>query len=339
MKAFVCSLLLLLIAHAAAARVYTEADVKKAYNDGYADGMQAVLRNYGEQLDIQHTTVDYEVAGLDTQDSSACDCSTSPQTADQQHTVPGWEGFLKEMEPLGLTQESLPEAKLFDYYLRLGHFKFLWPVTIYDRLLPETHMKLLPAIQDVILQHRNGQTTQSSAKHTTVGGWHSDEMMDWPEHTVRDLERMILEHAKVVIDNDDPHNRSDRRSNVLLSLWANVLDKGGFNRPHQHAGLHGAHWSGVLYVDIGNPSDPTSGSFELFTRQTNPVLGWKATRHTVSPQTGQILIFPADMFHYVAPYDGDTTRISVSFNIKLLSESRKLSPGIYCSNCMYELLV
>jgi hypothetical protein len=39
--------------------------------------------------------------------------------------------------------------------------------------------------------------------------------------------------------------------------------------------------------------------------------------HTVEPQSGQILLWPAFLTHFVHPNPSETPRISISFNVML----------------------
>ena len=84
-------------------------------------------------------------------------------------------------------------------------------------------------------------------------------------------------------------------------------------------------WSGVYYVDIGTPApaerersgvlefiDPRSGAEMVFV----PGAGFGAAK-VIRPSTGELVMFPSWLNHWVHPYWGEGERISIAFNIRI----------------------
>lgn len=150
------------------------------------------------------------------------------------------------------------------------------------------------------------------------GGWQSDgNIFDWELPELRVLAQAIeLGHASL-----RRTLTADRRAPggaLRLDGWANVNRDGDWNRTHSHAG---AHWSGVYYVDAGQP-DPTvqpNGVLELIDPRhlggAVPAPGFPlGHRLVVEPEPGLLVMFPSWLEHWVTPYRGKGQRISVAFN-------------------------
>ena len=110
-------------------------------------------------------------------------------------------------------------------------------------------------------------------------------------------------------------------------LWVNFMKPGDFNPIH----THNADYSFVLFLDVpkalvkeqeefeGTSSQPGAIMFE-YTQQAKP--RWATTGVTSLPQTGELIMFPALLQHWVAPFKTKCTRISVSGNIRIVNKDR-----------------
>lgn len=106
------------------------------------------------------------------------------------------------------------------------------------------------------------------------------------------------------------------KSQVSLSMgncWANINDKGSWNRPHGH---NGCWYSGVFYIDAG----PEQGRL-TFLDQDNKVLSdfphaaKHNSSHDIDPWSGNLLLFPSGLIHMVEPNLSDRSRYSIAFNL------------------------
>ena len=110
-------------------------------------------------------------------------------------------------------------------------------------------------------------------------------------------------------------------------LWVNYMKPGDFNPIH----THNADYSFVLFLDVpkalvkeqeefeGTSSQPGAIMFE-YTQQAKP--RWATTGVTSLPQTGELIMFPALLQHWVAPLKTKCTRISVSGNIRIVNKDK-----------------
>jgi uncharacterized protein (TIGR02466 family) len=99
-----------------------------------------------------------------------------------------------------------------------------------------------------------------------------------------------------------------------------VLRRGDYFTPHTHPD---AAWSGVLYVDAGDSGeahggllafrDPRGGA-GMVEAPTNRFDGAGTVHHV--PRTGELVVFPSWLVHWVVPYQSDRPRISIAFNAR-----------------------
>ncbi len=116
-------------------------------------------------------------------------------------------------------------------------------------------------------------------------------------------------------------------------LWVNFMKPGDFNPVH----THGGDYSFVIFLDIpkklieeqdafeGTSAKPGSLMFE-FTQQAKPK--WAMTGQSFRPSTGDMIIFPALLQHWVLPFKSKCTRVSVSGNLEILNR-QKLSNDFF----------
>lgn len=89
----------------------------------------------------------------------------------------------------------------------------------------------------------------------------------------------------------------------FISMWAKVASKGNMGSKHKHRGTV----SGIYYVDIGHSEgSQKSGRVNFY---------FGEDKHTIEPSNGDIVIFPAWVFHDVEEYHGDGPRINISWNM------------------------
>jgi uncharacterized protein (TIGR02466 family) len=146
------------------------------------------------------------------------------------------------------------------------------------------------------------------------GGWQSQDLaLDTPE--LQELFRAITEKLNELHRYFD-FNPSMRQS--IDEVWVNISKKGNFNYAHNHPGKF---FSCVYYVKGG----PNKGNIEFttpieghaYTIQNNMVAGHNSfTGHALSipPITGELLIFPSWLNHFVRRSETDEDRISIAVN-------------------------
>jgi uncharacterized protein (TIGR02466 family) len=101
---------------------------------------------------------------------------------------------------------------------------------------------------------------------------------------------------------------------IHLDAWANVHDRGAYNKDHIHGG---ALLSGCFYLTVPEGSgalvlnDPRLGA------SLSPFTGHQINSgHSVSvaPIEGRLVLFPNWLSHAVEPHDGAQPRVSICMN-------------------------
>lgn len=160
------------------------------------------------------------------------------------------------------------------------------------------------------------------ADHATQDGYHTGELMLEPMGPIRGLEEAI----RAAVDQyrhdhpvDPQHPFLQRAPESFgLNIWAIILQQAGHQVPHIHPG---AWLSGVYYPKlppvIGDNSQAGWIEFgrppEVYTGDVEPDV------IMIRPEEGLMLLFPSYMYHRTIPFTGDGTRISIAFDICLMS--------------------
>lgn len=100
-----------------------------------------------------------------------------------------------------------------------------------------------------------------------------------------------------------------------LQAWANVHDQGGYNTFHHHAG---ALLSGCYYLALPEGSgaltlrDPRAGAMlSPWQGSLRPNAG---SEISLTPQAGQLVLFPNWLEHATQTHEGITPRVSIPIN-------------------------
>jgi uncharacterized protein (TIGR02466 family) len=156
------------------------------------------------------------------------------------------------------------------------------------------------------------QVTPTVARGERTGWQSGNDVLDWSPHG-RALGAVFGEAVTTLA----PAPPAD---GVYLTAWANLLRRGDYFTPHVHPD---AAWSGVLYVDAGDSSEAHGGFLSFRDPRAGAGMVEAATNRfdaacTVHhyPRTGELVVFPAWLVHWVVPYQGERPRISVAFNAR-----------------------
>lgn len=99
----------------------------------------------------------------------------------------------------------------------------------------------------------------------------------------------------------------------LHNSWANINERGAWNRPHKH---NGCWLSGVFYIQ----AQGDEGDFVAM-GDTDRIMGDFPNSPRLSdnehfkPMTGSLYMFPSGLRHMVEPNNTDNDRYSISFNM------------------------
>lgn len=168
----------------------------------------------------------------------------------------------------------------------------------------------------------NRRETHTGVVKTNRGGWQSDtDLQNWGDPAtqalVQRIEALAAEYTARQIGRRDPVFNSGWK----IRAWANVNEKGHFNRAHDHLGRY-SFFSGVYYVKVGDIQSGKAGGgrtrFEDWTRvaiDINQDADTLRRDFVMTPANGRMVMFPASLMHSVEVYGGETQRITIAFNL------------------------
>ena len=161
------------------------------------------------------------------------------------------------------------------------------PQQLVDDLYNQTHI-----IKKNIHLYQNAKNVVVSNQ-----GGYQTKQLDWEE-----FHPAGIKYIENVVNNIF----SPKNSVSIFGWWYNINPQGAWNTPHNHAGVD---YALVFYVT-------DSDSLLRFltphnSRANEPVY------QSINAKKGDILIFPADIVHYVMPNPKETDRVCISMNLQL----------------------
>jgi len=223
-------------------------------------------------------------------------------------------------DPTGAAEQKLktgdgPDDNRRGVHLETG-FHSLFPTPLLLRRFgnegrdAEIHADILKAVE-------RREAESPSLGMSNVMGWHSDaDVLDWPDPGIDDLRKRVLYGLDQMVVRTSQREIEQR---MKVRAWANLARTGAYNAIHNHTP---ALFSGVYYVSTGDPprDNPRSGLIEFVDPRPGSHGGAMPT-HTftkpilIDPEPGMLIVFPGWLLHTVHPYDGETPRLSIAFNL------------------------
>ena len=172
-----------------------------------------------------------------------------------------------------------------------------------------------------------GKKAKQSYNHALAG--HLDNQFKYPQKTMNWFYKEITPVLHAYRDGHCKyHGIEDLQVELdAEDLWVNFMKPGDFNPIH----THGGDYSFVYYLDVpkalekeqaafeGTSAEPGSLMFE-YTQQAKP--RWATTGTIIKPKTGDFVMFPALLQHWVVPFKSKCTRVSVSGNLKIMNKDK-----------------
>ena len=117
------------------------------------------------------------------------------------------------------------------------------------------------------------------------------------------------------------------RLDLVCDGWINANPTGAYNSPHDHVG---SLWSGVYYVSMpsdGADESQSSGRLEFLSSRGGLAKGaitapFTATKLSVRPKPGSLLLFPANLLHWVHPNASAEERVTIAFNAQFIQRPK-----------------
>lgn len=157
---------------------------------------------------------------------------------------------------------------------------------------------------------------------SNMGGYHSPNFMGFGDDPMRSklLDVINKEVEKCAIEFG---LKLEGKKIKVSNFWLNINRKKDHNKMHTHLG---SIFSGVFYIKVPDNcgrlvlEDPNTQLMQTFLHYWH--LGYEFNEYTsmvwnISPDPGDLVIFPSWMSHYVEPNMSDEDRISLSFNTVL----------------------
>ncbi len=224
---------------------------------------------------------------------------------------------LKARDPRALSDLVLALVEVGDTAgaLRLMDLDDL--VRVYDIATPKGFDSVEAFNQALVAAFDARATALSTTAPTLVGGVRAPDTFAFDAAIAAALNttiRAVL--ARYLADIKAPANHPVRLGQPAVMdivSWTNAMPAGAFERPH----IHDAAWiSGVFYPEMPPGLKGPAGALVL---GAHPKARSRAFPHphlTLSPRPGQIVLFPAYVYHQTIPFEGPGRRVSVAFDIR-----------------------
>lgn len=141
---------------------------------------------------------------------------------------------------------------------------------------------------------------------------------------VQQLRSWVWSQLGAFLRDVNPNMGDTHGLRIASQTWFHVTRDGGYFGYHNHPM---ASWSGVYCVDDGNPSPDIDNNGCLvfphpqmaantFLDPANAVMRWPFStgNFVLKLSPGQLVLFPSWLGHYVTPFHGTGTRITIAFN-------------------------
>eukprot|EP00040_Diaphanoeca_grandis_P001802 m.19600 g.19600 ORF g.19600 m.19600 type:complete len:541 (+) comp12536_c0_seq1:241-1863(+) len=152
------------------------------------------------------------------------------------------------------------------------------------------------------------------------GGWQSRDLKRLNQTHPEEIEELIsLIHVAIVeflkYGAAGSVTASEKAGAVVdvhvKEAWVGINRNQHSNAPHVHPR---SVISGVVYLQTPAWTNNQSGRLVLRDPRGHVATGWNSHTHAIQPKTGDIVLFPSWLEHYVEPHREDEARIVVSFN-------------------------
>ena len=191
----------------------------------------------------------------------------------------------------------------------------LFPTPIFH-LEVENFKKLNIALENYILDLK--KKDKDGQKKSNYGGWHSPFFDQKNDKILKRFSDIIQNFfIKIFVDEMGWEYNPDKVK--ITGMWSIINKKGSFNIQHNHPN---AYLSAVYYVKVPK----NSGNIKFFDpREQKNIRFPKIKSYTdtsaviteITPKEGDLLIFPAYLYHSVGENLSEHDRIIVSFNVDI----------------------
>jgi uncharacterized protein (TIGR02466 family) len=153
------------------------------------------------------------------------------------------------------------------------------------------------------------------------GGWHSQtDLTRWGDDATTALMRWAAAMASKATASWRGGNDAGAPAMWRVMAWANANPPGGaHNRSHHHVNRNW-NWSACYYVRVPSFADDATRRGEIVFDDRNVGLDGDGSANAgrrsfaYEPSEGELVLFPAWLYHRVEPHEGDGDRITIAMN-------------------------
>ncbi len=148
----------------------------------------------------------------------------------------------------------------------------------------------------------------------TDGNKTRPDLLRWDDDLIQPLREWILDAAEFMNAEAGAGTSVEGVSVPMIAeAWAVLYREWGYHHLHAH---HDSAWSGVYYVHTGHMAEH-AGDIEFLDPRPAACSheSWRSPLQAISPRPGMLLAFPSWLQHWTTPYDGDSERICIAFNV------------------------
>jgi len=170
--------------------------------------------------------------------------------------------------------------------------------------------------EDIILEAANVSQVWEPLHGVTKSGFQTSPTIFQAGKCCETLEKILqkeIETYYVKFRSEDCGYMNSWPNESYLRGWYCRLIKNGHQRPHNHP----SGWlSGVVYLKTIDGLDSDEGAIELGLHGHDlTILDNSYPRKVHRPKQGDIILFPSSLFHWTIPFDEDTDRCVIAFDL------------------------
>jgi len=183
----------------------------------------------------------------------------------------------------------------------------LFAIPVYSKVLPkyfEKRSSILKRIETLIKEDRTNDTSEyRSCEQLHLD---KDKNIQWLMQRLANIAAgCISEHNSDFLINHEVH---------LLSSWVNVMPANVWTKPESHSQFD---WSGIFYAHVKEPIPKDPGLIFLNPFPHKQKWAKKTSTH-IEAKEGMLILFPSHLTHMLVPHTEKHTRLSISFNLRIL---------------------
>ena len=191
----------------------------------------------------------------------------------------------------------------------------LFPTPIFHFKL-QNYQELNIELENYILNLK--KKDKDGQKKSNYGGWHSPFFDQKNDNASKKFDVIIQNFLKKIFTDEMGWKYNPDKAKII-SMWSIINKKGSFNIQHNHPN---AYLSASYYVKVPK----NSGNIKFFDPKEQKNIRYpKIKNYTdisaviaeITPEEGDLLIFPSYLYHSVGENLSENDRIIVSFNVDI----------------------